>query len=531
MKRRVFISYKRVDQGIVFDIQKNIENAIREKCWIDQEGIPSDSRWDDEIKSAIDDCEVFVFVCSKTHSAIESLEEDWTYRELSYASEQSKHIEILKIDREPLPDWVSRCVPSASVIDIDDLERVQTIYADLFKLLGGADERKRNSMPDGIFKVGNLHYCAMDDRLTVEVVNPCKGVKDSTNPNDSLAINIPDSIIYAGYEYEVVKIGENAFKDCSNLKRVIIPDGVRSIGSSAFDGCKSMFYIDVPDSVADIGDFAFSHCSSLKSIRIPKDIVRIECCVFESCHSLTSIEIPYGVESIGCSAFAYCSALRSIHVPDSVNFIDRGAFTGCSSMTFIKLPDELTVLEERILCDCSSLVSCVIPSNVKKIYSDAFDGCTSLASIVIPTSVEYIMDNAFPGCAALQSIVVERGNKFYDSRNDCNAIIETQTNTLITGCSETVIPLSVTAIGNCAFYGTNILSVTLHEGVISIGYLAFSSCENLMVLSFPSSLEKVGFDPCSGCKSLCVVKIPQGSKEKFMNMDNVKSLNAKFVEI
>ena len=65
MKRRVFISYKRVDQIVVFDVLKKIEDTIKEKCWIDQKGIPSDARWDEEIRSAIDDCEVFVFICSK----------------------------------------------------------------------------------------------------------------------------------------------------------------------------------------------------------------------------------------------------------------------------------------------------------------------------------------------------------------------------------------------------------------------------------------------------------------------------------
>ena len=70
MKRRVFISYKRVDQIVVFDVLKKIEDTIKEKCWIDQKGIPSDARWDEEIRSAIDDCEVFVFICSKEHNNI-----------------------------------------------------------------------------------------------------------------------------------------------------------------------------------------------------------------------------------------------------------------------------------------------------------------------------------------------------------------------------------------------------------------------------------------------------------------------------
>ena len=100
---------------------------------------------------------------------------------------------------------------------------------------------------------------------------------------------------------------------------------------------------------------------------------------------------------------------------------------------------------------CSGLTSVVIPDSVTEIGDSAFSGCTGLTSIVIPSSVAKIRYSTFYGCTGLTSIVVEEGNKVYDSRENCNAIIETKSNTLLCGCQSTVIPPSVTEIGDCAF--------------------------------------------------------------------------------
>ena len=131
--------------------------------------------------------------------------------------------------------------------------------------------------------------------------------------------------------------------------------------------------------------------------------------------------------------------------------------------------------------------------SVTKIGSSAFHDCSSLTSIIIPNSVTSIGGGTFQGCSSLTSIVVESGNTMYDSRENCNAIIETASNTLIAGCQSTTIPNSVTSIGNEAFRGcASLTAVTIPNSVTSIGKWAFSGCSSLTSVTIPNSVTSIG---------------------------------------
>ena len=123
----------------------------------------------------------------------------------------------------------------------------------------------------------------------------------------------------------------------SNVKKVVIEDGVTSIGNSAFNECISLTSITIPDSVTSIGTYAFSGCRSLTSITIPDSVTSIGAYAFQSCSNLTSITIPDSVTSIGASAFNSCSGLTSITIPDSVTSIGSYAFYNCKNLTTISL--------------------------------------------------------------------------------------------------------------------------------------------------------------------------------------------------
>ena len=146
--------------------------------------------------------------------------------------------------------------------------------------------------------------------------------------------------------------------------------------------------------------------------------------------------------------------------------IGEYAFNYCSSLTSITIPDSVKLKEWNLFFGCSSLTSITIPNSVKSIGNYAFSDCDSLTSITIPGSVKSISESAFIGCGSLTSIIVDKDNKYFDSRNDCNAIIDTSEDRLIAGCVNTIIPDSVKAIAGHAFDGcSSLTSITIPNGL------------------------------------------------------------------
>ena len=147
------------------------------------------------------------------------------------------------------------------------------------------------------------------------------------------------------------------------------------------------------------------------------------------------------------------------------------------SVTYNGTTYSVTSIGSSAFSGCYRLTSIEIPNSVTSIGDYAFDGCWGLTSIEIPNSVTSIGDYAFRGCSGLTRISVESGNTIYDSRNNCNAIIETATNKLMAGCQNTIIPNSVTSIGESAFKGCKgLTSITIPNSVTSIGNEAFNGC-------------------------------------------------------
>ena len=275
-----------------------------------------------------------------------------------------------------------------------------------------------------------------------------------------------------------------------------------------FYNCTNLTNILIPINITNIEDYAFYNCENLTEIEIPNSVTGIGESAFRGCSSLTSIEIPNSVTSIGNYAFYYCESLTSIEIPNSVTSIGDYAFDGCSNLTSIEIPNSVTSIGDHAFSGCSSLTSIEIPNSVTSIGELAFYMCESLTSIQIPNSVTSIGNSAFRDCSSVTSIVVDSGNTKYDSRNGCNAIIETASNTLIAGCQNTIIPNSVTSIGNYAFYDCESLTnIEIPNSVTSIGSDAFSSCINLTNIRIPNSVTSIGdwaFNDCSSLNNVVI---------------------------
>ena len=381
---------------------------------------------------------------------------------------------------------------------------------------------------------GDLEYSVLDDG-TVEITDYNGSTK---------TVDIPEKI----NGKSVTSIGNCAFRYCTSLKSITIPNSVIEIGSSAFSGCSSLTSITIPNSVTEIGVYAFKGCTSLTSITIPNSVTNIGDSTFWGCSSLTAIYVavdnknytsvngvlfnkdktalicyPAGktdksynitnsVTSIGDYAFNGCSSLTSVTIPNSVTEIGGSAFVGCASLKSITMPNSVTSIGDMAFYKCSSLTSITIPDSVTSIGSSAFSDCSKLRSITIPNSVTSIGAWAFNGCTGLTAINVAMENQNYVSPD--GVLYNKDKTTII--CypagkkgNNYKIPDGVTEIGSIAFSRcSSLTSVTIPNSVTSIGSGAFNGCTSLTRVTIPNSVTKIGWNAFSDCTSLTSITIP-----------------------
>lgn len=256
-------------------------------------------------------------------------------------------------------------------------------------------------------------------------------------------------------------------------------------------------------------------------------VKRIDAYAFSDSNDLISIVLPEGLNYIDVYAFQRCSRLSYIELPNSINFIGNFAFSGCSSLKSINIPSNDDYYYIGGEFDESGITSIIIPSNITEI--NGFIGCSELKSVDIPKTVIKIGELAFNGCSKLEKISVESTNQIYDSRENCNAIVETKTNKIVVGCKNTKIPESVNTIGICAFYGCSELTeLYIPDNIHTIGRQAFFGCTGLTNLELPESVISIGMNAFNACENIISITLPKSIEDitsAFPNCTNLKSID------
>ncbi len=269
------------------------------------------------------------------------------------------------------------------------------------------------------------------------------------------SVVIPEQILWADIYYTVKGIGTGAFRNCTNLTSIIMPDLLERIGNYAFYDCSNLTNVTFPfNRLKSIGDYAFYGCSQLNMSVIPFSVTHIGECAFAYCDGISAITIGDNVVHIGEGAFGECCNLCSVKIGNGVTSIPTRTFIHCSNLTSVTIPNSVTSIGKDAFYRCRSLPSVAIPNSVTSIGEGAFMECFDLASVSIPNSVTIIGKEAFWGCISLPSVT---------------------------------IPNSVTRIGEAAFFSCiSLPSVTIPNSVTSIGERAFLHCSSLDSIALES---------------------------------------------
>lgn len=231
----------------------------------------------------------------------------------------------------------------------------------------------------------------------------------------------------------------------------------------------------------------------------------------------------YSNEYLNLPWRTYMNDIQKVLIGEGITSIGFQAFMDYPALASVSLPNSLTCIGEQAFAECTALSAINIPSNITEIGYEAFYGCSSLTSIFIPKKVTKIGEIAFCKCNGLNSIVVEEGNPVFDSRANCNAIILSEDNSLLTGCKNTVIPDGIKEIYSNAFYGCEGLhSIGIPYSVEAIGYKAFAS-SGLVSLVIPRSVTYIEGVITYNCKNLTTITV-EAENEFYDSRDNCNAI-------
>ena len=329
-------------------------------------------------------------------------------------------------------------------------------------------------------------------------------------------------------------IPDSAFFYCENLQEVALPPNVKSIGVMAFYGNNALTYIEMREGLETIAAQAFANCNNLMSVIIPYTVTSIDVSAYSGSRNIDYLHIdennPVYDSRNDCNAIIETATNRlifgckSTSIPESIVIIGESAFSSCVFESNIQLPSSLRTIEDYAFAFSSGISSIVFTEGLEQIDEYAFYRSTiqsvsfpnslktlgalcfaenDIREVAIPANVSYIGAGLFTDNQQLEKIVVDPNNTAYDSRNNCNAIINSNSGLLVQGCNSTIFPEGITSIGNWAMaYMKSLREAMIPEGVTTIVARAFQGCSSMERLSLPSTLYNIEVGAFRNCTNL-----------------------------
>lgn len=444
-------------------------------------------------------------------------------------------------------------------------------------------------LPSSIFK-----GCSSLETVTLEVANEignnafegCSSLTSITWSKNIKAFGIEcfkgcSSLKHISVPENVTELPNGVFRNCSSLESISLPDGLKTIENEVFCGCKSLTVLTLPRKLTTVGGTAFAYCDRLESLKFPGTLTSLGAGAFYKSPSMKLIdlraatgltikdtsredksnlvfrgvpeetlillpgdEVPSDVnagdtftaltaEGVEMTFKIISTEDMTCQVGDGENCCIDRATAGPLTIPSVAEGFRVTTVGSWALNDCSALTGLTISEGIERLEDNSIEGCYALTAIVLPASVNYLSETFGGFGGNLTSITVAADNRVFDSRGNCNAIIETATNTLRCGCRQTVIPSSVTAIGAWSMSGLQLTSISIPGQILSIGkgalrYNLFSE------VTIPANVEKIGslaFESCGNLEHVTILpwdcKIGSGA---FSNNPNLKKVDSSILK-
>lgn len=400
-----FISYRRSETKEIVDRISETLNRMGYSTFCDIKSINS-GRFDETIKEAIKNCYNFILVINQKSLERCNEVDDWVTKEIEMAYLYKKNIICIHIDdiyyKENLPESIAQ-LKYENAIPYDRYYYdgfIETLISRF--LINDVEFVLSNPERDFVVKNGTLikyvgHANVVSIPEGVDTI-ACKAFKDCTNIKK---IIIPDTVLI---------IEESAFERCIKIESISIPASVRRIGEKAFSRCYNLVSIIMLDGLERIDKEAFSYCARLKWIKIPKTVVEVEASAFNSCYKLTRIYVDENNETL-------ISDENGILYSKQENKIIR-----CPenySNNTVTLPVGIKEIGQYAFYNCREIENIILPYTLEKISGFAFANLCKVSTLLIPKSVEHFDTSAITGWKKSQKVSFEK---------NCNYVIEYEVN-------------------------------------------------------------------------------------------------------